>query len=173
MALIASVNDKTRIDVLENVYFRIPRTQSEHFYDWFSEKHLAFPVQLWRNKETRDLKDDGLEPFRTINVRINNCTQEDIDGIPGVPGVHKDGIIISDPIPPVIGRKETWLPDEVEFAFDSVFDEDRLKTDIAENLLSGNSISESIGLAVVSQVYEYINTLEDFGGIDMREATRG
>lgn len=176
---------KTWSDVV-NVYFRIPRSPDQWFFDQYGRKHINFDIEMRDDYDTRleqpEYSEDGVminpwkKPIRVIQFRAVNATHEEVFGRPWVPAQF-DGEWnrIAEAIPAIEWVNNSANPDMFTAPYDEVYDEDAIDDYVVEHakdIEEWKKIGryEATARAYVWQTYEYIKTLTDFCGMDMTTA---
>lgn len=172
MGLITSLQlDTEETGTLSSVYMRIPRNSNLRQH---SDKHITADFEIWSSYEAR-LEPDK-KPIRVINVRILDCTQEDIVGVEGTPAVVVEGEVVTPAVPAKIGMRDNLSKDEYVCSYNEIINETDLDDyvyDHMKDIVNNERLGaiEARRLGIVTQVYNYIKTYEtDFAGIDMTSA---
>ena len=168
MGLLLDLELDTTNSVLENAYLRIPRTQSGGFFMW--ERHATFNMEVWESYDVRENVDMGKKPSRVINIRMLDCTHEDIIGSPEVLAVYENGELVSPSIPAKIGLRGGEGKDQYSCSWNEVINDTTLKQFIHDNIMK-LGVEESRKLGILNQFYTYIKTENNFCGIDMTTST--
>lgn len=161
---------------IEQVYFRIPRSPDDGFFDQHGRKHINVTLELWTSYATREEVTNGKKPFKKIELRFVDATHEEVFGTPAVPAQFDgEGNRIAEAIPAKEGVRNAVSDTMFTAPYTDAIDDEEIDQYVIDHCMdieNGERIGryEAMARAYVAQMYTYIKTVDNLCGMDMTTA---